>query len=47
METSINLRINAGQAKSEARDVKQSIEALYESFEKLKSEGNWSGAALI
>ncbi len=45
MDTSINLRINAGQAKSEARDVKQSIESLYESFEKLKAEGNWKGAA--
>ena len=45
METSINLRINAGQAKSEAESVRQSVENIIESLEKLKGEGNWSGAA--
>ena len=45
METSINLRINAGQAKSEAESVRQSVESLAESLEKLKGEGDWGGAA--
>lgn len=45
METSINLRINAGQAKSEAEAVRQSVERVTESLEKLKEEGNWGGAA--
>ena len=45
METSINLRINAGQAKSEAESVRQSVENLAESLEKLKGEGDWGGAA--
>lgn len=45
MDSSINLRVNAGQAKSEAESVKQSLDEITESFEKLKNAGDWSGAA--
>lgn len=45
MDSSINLRVNAGQAKSEAESVKQSLDEITASFEKLKNAGDWSGAA--